>query len=97
MQHKGFAMVNDFSPCVTYNKFNTYDWYKEHVEEIPAGHDPSDQNGAWELLNDFDRREKLPLGIVYRSPRSKKAAKRLPIWTEELQQADVKPLLQMFR
>jgi len=97
MQHKGFAMVNDFSPCVTYNKFNTYDWYKEHVEEVPAGHNPSDQNAAWELLNDFDRRERLPLGIVYRNPRSKKAAKRLPMWTEELQQADIKPLFQMFR
>lgn len=97
MQHRGFAMVNDFSPCVTYNKFNTYDWYKERVEEIPAGHNTSDLNAAWELLNDFDRREKLPLGVVYRNPRRKKAAKRLPIWTEDLQKANIAPLFQMFR
>ncbi len=97
VQHKGFSMVNDFSPCVTYNKFNTYDWYKEHVEHIPAGYDPSDLNGAWELLNDFDRRDRLPLGIVYRHPRPKKAFARLPIWPEELAGVDAKPMLQLFR
>ncbi len=97
MEHKGFGMVNDFSPCVTYNKFNTYDWYREHVEEIPAGHDPSDINTAWDLLNDFDRRGRLPLGIIYRSPRNKKTFQRVPVWPEELQNADVRPLLQLFK
>lgn len=97
LQHKGFAMVNDFSPCVTYNKFNTYDWYREHGEEIPASHDPANLDAAWELLNDFDRRGRLPLGVVYRNPRSKKAVNRLPLWPEELQGADVRPLLQLFR
>ncbi|MDQ7842556.1 MAG: thiamine pyrophosphate-dependent enzyme [Armatimonadota bacterium] len=96
LQHKGFAMVNDFSPCVTYNKFNTYDWYREHVEEIPADHDPSDLNAAWDLLNDFDRRGRLPLGIIYRNPRNKKAFRRAPIWPQELADADVRPLLRLF-
>lgn len=96
LQHKGFAMVNDFSPCVTYNKFNTYDWYREHVEEIPAGHDPADINRAWDLLNDFDQRGRLPLGIVYRHPRNKKTFKRAPLWPQELADVDVKPLLREF-
>jgi 2-oxoglutarate ferredoxin oxidoreductase subunit beta len=90
-------MVNDFSPCVTYNKFNTYDWYREHGEEIPASHDPANLDAAWELLNDFDRRGRLPLGVVYRNPRAKKSVNRLPLWPEELQGADVRPLLQLFR
>jgi len=97
MQHKGFAMVNDFSPCVTYNKFNTYDWYKEHVEDVPASHDPSDTNAAWDLLTDFDRRGRLPLGVVYRQPRNKKPFKRLPVWPQELKSPDVRPLLQMLK
>lgn len=97
MQHKGFAMVNDFSPCVTYNKFNTYDWYRERVESVPDDHDPADLNGAWELLNDFDRRGRLPLGVVYRNPRNKRTFKRAPRWPEELRDADIRPLLQLFR
>jgi 2-oxoglutarate ferredoxin oxidoreductase subunit beta len=38
MKHKGFSLINVFSPCVTFNKINTYDWFKENIvdlEEIP--------------------------------------------------------------
>lgn len=96
-RHPGFAVVNDFSPCVTYNKFNSYDWYKEHVEEIPQDHDPSERAAAWALLDDFDRRGRLPLGVIYRAPRRKKAHQRLPIWEEELAGADPEPLFRLFR
>lgn len=34
IQHKGFALVNIFSPCVTYNKVNTYDYYRDHLVTI---------------------------------------------------------------
>ena len=36
-------MINVFSPCVTFNKVNTYDWFKENIvnlEEFPD-YDPS--------------------------------------------------------
>jgi 2-oxoglutarate ferredoxin oxidoreductase subunit beta len=97
IRHPGFAMVNDFSPCVTYNKFNTYDWYKAHVEDIPADHDPSSKTAAWALLDDFDKRGRLPLGLIYRAPNRKKAHQRLPIWDEELASADPEPLYKLFR
>jgi 2-oxoglutarate ferredoxin oxidoreductase subunit beta len=38
LNHKGFSLINVFSPCVTFNKVNTYDWFKENIvdlEEIP--------------------------------------------------------------
>jgi 2-oxoglutarate ferredoxin oxidoreductase subunit beta len=31
LRHRGFSLVNTFSPCVTYNKVNTYDFYREHL------------------------------------------------------------------
>ncbi|MDY0323272.1 MAG: thiamine pyrophosphate-dependent enzyme [Candidatus Carbobacillus sp.] len=34
IQHKGFSLVNIFSPCVTYNKVNTYDYYRDHLVTI---------------------------------------------------------------
>ncbi|HEY3247365.1 MAG TPA: thiamine pyrophosphate-dependent enzyme [bacterium] len=97
IQHKGFAFVNDFSPCVTYNKFNSYDWYREHVENVPAGHDPTDLHAAWALLDDFEQRDRLPLGVIYAHPRGKQPGKRLPIWDTELKDADIKPMLELFR
>jgi len=97
VRHRGFALVNDFSPCVTYNKFNTYDWFRAHVEAVPADHDPSSKDAARDLIQDFRRREKLPLGIIYRNPRAKPEAKRLPMWPQELEGADIEPLLERLR
>ncbi len=97
MEHPGFAFVNDFSPCVTYNKFNTYEWFKSHVEHVPDSHDPADPRAAWELLADFDRRERLPLGVIYRGPRKRKTFKPVPIHTEELAKIDLEPMLKSFR
>ncbi len=97
VRHRGFAMVNDFSPCVTYNKYNTYDWFRAHVEPVPAGHDPTNEEAAWDLIREFDRREKLPLGIIYRRPREKGEVKRLPMWPTELEHIDIEPMLQAFR
>ena len=97
VRHRGFAIVNDFSPCVTYNKFNTYDWFRAHVEPVPEHHDPASQDAAWDLIQDFRRRDKLPLGIVYRNPRPKPEAKRLPMWPQELRGADIEPLVALLR
>jgi 2-oxoglutarate/2-oxoacid ferredoxin oxidoreductase subunit beta len=97
VRHRGFAIVNDFSPCVTYNKFNTYDWFREHVEPVPADHDATNEHAVWQLIRDFDRRGKLPVGIIYRHPRSKAPARRLPIWSTELEGADLEPMLQGLR
>ncbi len=33
IQHKGFALVDVFSPCVTYNKDNTYQWFNPRVKD----------------------------------------------------------------
>ena len=41
MAHKGFALIDVFSPCVTYNKVNTYPWFKERVYKLEdQGWDP---------------------------------------------------------
>ncbi|MEL3933642.1 hypothetical protein RO468_20315, partial [Aeromonas enteropelogenes] len=52
IKHKGFSLINVFSPCVTYNKVNTYDWFKEHLVSLSTieGYDPSDRNMAMQTL-----------------------------------------------
>ncbi|PTG31756.1 2-oxoacid:ferredoxin oxidoreductase subunit beta, partial [Staphylococcus chromogenes] len=48
IQHDGFSFVNVFSPCVTYNKINTYDWFKEHLTSLDEieGYDTSNKQQA---------------------------------------------------
>lgn len=46
--HNGFSFVNIFSPCVTYNKQNTYEYYKTNVRNLAdvPGYDPADRAAA---------------------------------------------------
>ena len=64
--HKGFALVDVFSPCVTYNKLNTYPWFKKRVYKLEdeRGYDPSDVRGA--LEKSFEWGDRIPLGLFYR-------------------------------
>ena len=49
IQHKGFALVDVFSPCVTFNKDNTYQWFKPRVKKLEEEeHDFSDWKTACE-------------------------------------------------
>ncbi|MGH9322078.1 MAG: 2-oxoacid:ferredoxin oxidoreductase subunit beta [Vicinamibacteria bacterium] len=49
IEHKGFSHVDVFSPCVTFNHDNTYDFFRERVKQLEeTGHDPSDWKSACE-------------------------------------------------
>jgi 2-oxoglutarate ferredoxin oxidoreductase subunit beta len=63
--HKGFALVDIFQPCVTYNKLNTYDWFKANTYYLDASHDPTNRMQALEKALQTD---KLPLGVFYVNP-----------------------------
>lgn len=64
--HKGFSLIDVFSPCVTYNKVNTYAWFKERVYKLEDnGWDPSDAGKS--LQKSFEWGEKIPLGVIYKS------------------------------
>jgi 2-oxoglutarate ferredoxin oxidoreductase subunit beta len=45
LEHKGFAFVDVFSPCVTYNHDNTYAWFKARVRKLED--DPSYDSADW--------------------------------------------------
>lgn len=62
IQHRGFAFVNVFSPCVTYNKINTYDWFRQHVVELEEDWDPTDRMAALQKIKETDG---LVTGLLY--------------------------------
>ena len=68
IQHKGFAFVDVFSPCVTYNKLNTFDFFRQRVYKLEsAGHDPTDIVAAW--ARSLEWGDKIPIGLFYRTER----------------------------
>jgi 2-oxoglutarate ferredoxin oxidoreductase subunit beta len=62
----GYALVDILQPCVTFNKLNTYAWYKERVYH-PEGHDTGDWAAAMTLSRQWG--DRIPLGIFYSVPR----------------------------
>ncbi len=49
IEHRGFALIDVFSPCVTFNHDNTYAFFKPRVQRLEDnGHDPSDWKAACE-------------------------------------------------
>lgn len=82
VKHKGFAFVNVFSPCVTFNKINTYDWFKENIVELPedGSYDPTDRVTAMSKIMET---EGMLTGIIYQDKVKKSYAELLPGFNDE--------------
>lgn len=64
IRHKGFSVVVCMSPCVTYNKLNTYSWFRERVYKLEeAQHDTTNFQAAIEKSLEWE--QKIPLGVFY--------------------------------
>jgi 2-oxoglutarate ferredoxin oxidoreductase subunit beta len=63
--HRGFALVDIFQPCVSFNKVNTYQWFKTHTYYLEDSYDHHDRIEAFKKATE---KEKLPLGIFYINP-----------------------------
>ncbi len=67
IQFPGFALIDVFSPCVTFNKQNTYPWFRERVYRLEdKGHDATDFHAAMDRALEWG--EKIPIGLFYRNP-----------------------------
>lgn len=66
IQHKGYALVDVFQPCVTYNKINTFRWFKEKTYYLDESYDPHDRVEAFKKAIDI---ESYALGVLYINPK----------------------------
>ena len=64
IKHSGFAFIHVQSPCAEF--FNTYDYYDEHIEDLPPGWDRHDLKAAVGLAL---TEEKVHLGVFYEEAR----------------------------
>jgi len=64
LEYKGFALIDILQNCVSFNKINTFHWYKEHTYFLEDGYDPGDRLKAFERALEWG--ERIPLGLFYR-------------------------------
>lgn len=104
IKHEGFSLINVFSPCVTFNKINTYDWFKENIIDLNeiSGYDPSNRVMAMTKIMETNG---LLTGLIYQD-KTKKSYENLingfkqePLANQDikLSQQDFEKLLTEFK
>lgn len=80
--HKGFALLDILQPCVTFNRINTFQWYKQRVYKLDDSYDPTDRRLAFEKSLEWG--DRIPIGVIYINNR--------PTYEEQLPQLKDGPL-----
>lgn len=78
--HKGYALVDVLQPCVTFNKFNTYSWFREHTYYLDNSYNPLDRYGAFKKACEEDP---MPLGIIYKNPKRTTFEENLNVYKDD--------------
>lgn len=102
LSHRGYALVDVFQPCFTFNRINTFQWFREHTCYLDASHDIHNRGLAFQKAIETD---KLPLGVFYENTGKKtfeeniqeigKAA--LPLHSQETDCGKLKELILKFK
>lgn len=72
ISHRGFALLDVFQPCVTFNKLNTYEFFTKRCYKLQeSGHDASSVTAALEkAMEAFNTNyERIPVGVFYKAER----------------------------
>ncbi|MFC7155530.1 2-oxoacid:ferredoxin oxidoreductase subunit beta [Halomarina halobia] len=65
IEHPGFGFVNVYSPCVTFNDVDTYDYFRDSLVDLAddEDYDSTDYDQAKEVILDSDKEYQ---GVIYR-------------------------------
>jgi 2-oxoglutarate ferredoxin oxidoreductase subunit beta len=63
VQYKGFSVIDIFQPCVSFNRVNTAQWYKDRIYELDDTKDLDDFGTAMTLARETE--DQIPVGILY--------------------------------
>jgi 2-oxoglutarate ferredoxin oxidoreductase subunit beta len=64
IEHKGYVLIDIFQPCITFNKTNTFKWFKDNVYVLPDDYDATDKIKAFEKSLES---HPFPIGVIYKS------------------------------
>ncbi len=99
IEHKGLGLVDVLQPCVTFNRVNTYAWYRERAYDLAkAGHDPTNRAAAFEKAAEWG--DKIPIGVLYKEEKPvygelMPGLQAGPLVKQPLER-DIRPLMERF-
>ena len=100
IEHKGFAFIDVLQPCVSFNRKNTFDWYRERVYKLEdAEYDSSDRLTAFSKALEWG--DRIPIGIIYKKNKPTyeeqfAALSKMPLVDQEIDPRQFESLLDEF-
>lgn len=100
ISYKGYAFVDILQPCISFNKINTFGYYKSRVYHIEDDYNPADKLEAFKKSLEFG--DKIPLGVIYREEKADFAERNqvlksgLPLVDRQTSKEVVQKLIQEF-
>jgi 2-oxoglutarate ferredoxin oxidoreductase subunit beta len=77
-------LIDILQPCVSFNRINTYEWYKKRVYDLfDENYVPDNFEKAMNLARQWD--EKIPIGIIYKEEK--------PTFTDRIEVLNQGPLI----
>jgi 2-oxoglutarate ferredoxin oxidoreductase subunit beta len=68
IEHDGFGFVNVYSPCVTFNDVDTYDYFRDSIEDLAeTDHDSTNREQAKTKILEGDKEY---MGVLYQDEQS---------------------------
>ncbi len=89
ISHEGFAYIDAYQPCVTYNYINTYAFYSERTYEIEDGYDATNRGLAMQRAMEIDAGERFPIGVLFQDTTQKTLADNVLHTSDPLAKRDV--------
>ncbi len=84
VKYRGFSIIDILQPCVSFNRINTFAWYKKRVYDLNSeGYSPDNLEKAWQRSMEWG--DRIPIGIFYR--------KEKPTFTDQLEALKSGPLI----
>lgn len=100
INYKGYALVDILQPCVSFNKINTFSYYKDRVYHLQDDYDPTNKVAAMEKAMEFG--DTIPIGILYQEEtpdfhqRNPILSKGSPLYKRELDKNVLEELIREF-
>lgn len=100
IQFKGFSLVDVLQPCISFNRVNTYQWYRDRCNPLPPFYDPQDWEAAMRKSQQWG--EEIPIGIIYRNDKPPyeryfHALEKGPLFGQELNRPQLTKILENYR
>ncbi len=87
---KGTSVVDIFQPCVSFNKINTYGFYRQRVYKVETTRDRFEAMRTAEIWGD-----RIPIGIIYRDDERQSRREQRLLFRNPVPEEAITRLLQM--